>query len=188
MIVAKVPRVNSNVRLSGLAGADLDAAMVQGANYTFLFNYGRAGIAQDPADVSKWVATDSNFKNPVSTVKSGFFSNQVAVSFTYNGKGSSVRNAGVEMQNVINSRLTLTRLYFDSAEGPELNPLAPGAGAGQNNNSSGFSYADVLSLIARAGTPSPNPQAPVPWGTVALAGGAAILGTAVVVKLFGGRR
>lgn len=186
--VRRMPaRRSANLKLSGLSGIDLDGRMVSGGSYSFYFNIGRLGLAVDPADVTKWVATDSNFKNPGATVQSGWLTNQIVVAFTYNGRGSNVRNAGLEMQNVINSRMHLTKLYFDSADGPVAGPDLPGlnpAGNGAGNNNGAGPYSDLLALLAARNAGNQGNQAkPIPWGTIALVGGAAVLGTVGIVKL-----
>lgn len=178
--------------LTGLRGIDTDQQMIAGSPYTFYFNYGRLGLAIDPTSIPGWLSGDSNFGSPLATIKSGYLSNQVAVSFTYKGKGSTVGNAGLEMQNVLNSHLIVTKLYFDSADGPSGAPglplnVTPNTGNAANNNSGGgLSYTDVLSLWRSFSGGNGQPVA-IPWGTIGLIGGGTIIAAVAVSRLFGRR-
>lgn len=103
--------------------------MVQGQGYTFHFKYGGwlAG-AVSPDGLQSAVAADSNFASPTVVINcsgSLFKANRVSISFVYAGQGSTVANAGAEMQNVISNFWVAgigTSLIFDGAEtGNHLN-------------------------------------------------------------------
>lgn len=97
----------------GLAALDLNAQMMPGASYLFHFTYGWLGLKVDPQKLASIIAGDGNFRNPVGAVESS----GIQISFTYNGKGSTVGNAGREMQNVANDWLGLNPILFAAAEG-----------------------------------------------------------------------
>lgn len=121
--------------------ADLCCAdMVKGQSYTFHFSYaGYLQVPLDPAAVQNTVAKDSNFQSPSAVVSKGGLNAaaSVKVSFTYQGCGSLVGQAGQEMQNVINNFWLTglgTSVVFAGAElGVTLCPCG-------NDNSSGVPW------------------------------------------------
>ena len=106
-------------RLSGLGlnSINLQGQMVNGFPYVFHFSWGALGIGIDPGSIAATIAADSNFANPVAAAESG----GMQVAFTYAGQGSTVANAGAEMQSVINNNPQMlgfvTTLNFYAAEG-----------------------------------------------------------------------
>lgn len=104
--------------------ADLNCAdMVVGNKYTFFFRFG--GYLQSKLDsnaVAAVVSKDSNFQNPSAyEAHCGILDSRasvMAVSFTYNGQGSTVGQAGNEMQQILNNFWLMgfgTSLIFDHA-------------------------------------------------------------------------
>lgn len=81
--------------------------MVKGQAYTFYFGMAAGGIFNaSPQCMGPTIARDSNFLNPVASVTptgSLKLGAQLSVSFIYNGEGSSVGQAGQEMQNLLNN-------------------------------------------------------------------------------------
>lgn len=109
--------------LKGLAGLDLNTPMVLGARYVFHFTYSGFGMDPDPINVQDTVTADSNFKTPVAAQEPG----GMQVAFIYNGRGSTVGDAGREMQNILaSSSYSLTRknMLFSSAEGGPVGQAA----------------------------------------------------------------
>jgi hypothetical protein len=105
-------------RLSGLGlnAINLGGQMVAGFPYVFHFSWGGLGIAPDMNAIASQIAADSNFSNPVATKETS----GVQVAFTYSGQGSTVANAGSEMQTVINTFGLMgidNSLNFYAAEG-----------------------------------------------------------------------
>lgn len=101
-------------RLSGLGGLDLAAQMVQGAQYVFHFSGSNSLISSLSTALRSQIAADTNFLNPVVSAESS----GMRVSFIYNGRGSSVGDAGAEMQNVLKSSSVFSVGYlFSGAEG-----------------------------------------------------------------------
>ena len=86
--------------LAGLGLLDNNSTMVQGANYVFYFTYSTLGINPTPGQIQLALSGDSNF---ATVVPFDTGDGRLAVSFVYAGGGSTVVNAGAEMQNVINS-------------------------------------------------------------------------------------
>lgn len=100
----------------GLNAINLNGQMLAGAPYVFHFSWGGLGIRPEMNAISTQIAADTNFANPVAVQESG----GVQVSFIYNGRGSSVGDAGREMQNVINTfglMGFINSLNFYAAEG-----------------------------------------------------------------------
>jgi len=109
-----LPRVRG---LGGLGALDTSSRMVSGEKYYFHFSCNSPILigCPSPNDINKSLAGDSNFTN----VQSGPEAHGFVVSFTYNGQGSNVMDAGLEMGQVINSNLTgLQDFSFVSADGP----------------------------------------------------------------------
>lgn len=80
--------------------------MIVGQAYTFYFTYGGLlQVAVDPTDIQNAVARDSNFSAPSAVVNKGglLAKASVSVSFTYQGQGSLVGQAGQEMANIVNN-------------------------------------------------------------------------------------
>ena len=121
-------RVRMPRMLSGLGGLGMlsnSAQMVQGAQYVFHFTGPNTTVAAFSGSLRNQIAADTNFQNPVVTAEpSG-----MRVTFIYQGQGSTIGDAGAEMQNVLRSQTFFSNGFmFSGAEGgPQIVPGSQGS-------------------------------------------------------------
>jgi hypothetical protein len=127
----------------GAASACLASMMVLNATYTFSFTSDdMLGVLPSNDAVQKGVSTDSNFGSPSAIGASKL----LLVTFVYKGLGSTVIQAGGEMQQVINThRNTVSGSV--TFKGASVGAQAPtcncGGCGGDNNNISPWVWAVV---------------------------------------------
>lgn len=112
-------------RLSGLGGLDLASQMERGAQYVFHFTGPNTLVSALSTALRNQIAADTNFGNPVVSAEA----TGMRVSFTYQGQGSTVGNAGAEMQSVLKSQTAFSNGFlFSGAEGGPVITTTPAAG------------------------------------------------------------
>lgn len=168
---ARGARFNPQLSGLGLVPLDLSGQMTQGATYTFHFQASGFGVIPSPSQVSQAVAADTNFVNVIAASEA----NGIKVLFTYNGQGSTLGQAGLEMQNVIQSALhgtlatisgtglAVANLIFYAAE--DASGAAAQQAAASGSDSSQSSTFDFGSFFTGLGT----------GGALAVVGGGLLL-------------
>ncbi|SRR6266481_314890 len=185
-------RRSGNLRLNGLGSVDPGDQMIIGGRYTFYFTQTGVGTSLDSESTRKAILTDSNFKAPAVAVNPGnglFQPNQVQVVFTYSGRGSDVRSAGLEMQQVISSHFFTKSVQFDSAD---LLDAGSSGSPPPTVVQTGNPITDAVNKlqIFKQQQASLSPSFPsfgtagFGWGTILTVGGVGLLGTVAVVKAF----
>ncbi len=142
----------------GLNRIDINSKMEIGAPYVFHFS-NSSWFTISPNTIGAVIATDSNFGTPVVSPEPGGFQ----VRFIYSGRGSAVGDAGIEMQNVIQSHSfngagLFDTLYFVAAEGGPaddspsgVNPTSP-PGTSDGSGDSGSGVGNFLTGLGVGGT------------------------------------
>lgn len=169
-------RVDAHARgdrgMSGMGLLDNNSQMTQGANYVFYFNPASGfGINPSPDLIASALAGDSNFGTAV-PFNTG---TQIAVSFVYKGMGSTVLNAGAEMEKVINDRALTDNSFFAAK--------VQFAGADGGATASAPQVTDIPAAVQNAANQPSSSGSPFNFLTGISAGTALAIGGIALVML-----